>query len=85
MKIENISFNKMSGAGNDFVVFNLNSFSQLNLDKNLVKKICDRHFGVGADGICYGPLPNSPLNVPTMRFFNPDGSKAEKSGNGRSV
>ncbi|HIP70019.1 MAG TPA: diaminopimelate epimerase, partial [Anaerolineae bacterium] len=49
-----------------------------------IRQICDRHFGVGADGICYGPLPDAPLPN-TMRFFNPDGSEAEKSGNGLRV
>ena len=80
MKIENISFNKMSGAGNDFVVFNLNSFSQLNLDKNLVKKICDRHFGIGADGLI--TISNSEKYDFEMNYFNADGTTGSLCGNG---
>ncbi len=50
---------------------------------DMAQKLCDRHFGVGADGICYGPLPHA--NGHAMRFFNPDGSEAEKSGNGLRI
>jgi diaminopimelate epimerase len=57
---------------------------ELPLTPARIRLICDRHLGVGADGICYGPLPQpeSPL---TMRFFNPDGTEAEKSGNGLRI
>ncbi len=46
--------------------------------------LCHRHFGLGADGICYGPLPGEP-GPNRMRFLNPDGSEAEKSGNGLRI
>ncbi len=49
-----------------------------------VRLLCDRHFGIGADGICYGPLPDEP-GPNAMRFLNPDGSEAEKSGNGLRI
>ncbi len=49
----------------------------------LVRLLCDRHLGVGADGICYGPLPSFPPN--TMYFFNPDGTLSGKSGNGLRI
>lgn len=50
---------------------------------SMAPQLCSRHFGVGADGICYGPLPHA--NGHAMRFFNPDGSEAEKSGNGLRI
>ena len=54
------------------------------LSPALIRRLCDRHFGAGADGICTGPLPGQPHPF-TMRFFNPDGSEAEKSGNGLRI
>ena len=58
----------------------------LPLTPNTIQLICNRHFGLGADGICYGPLSNSESTHPhQMRFFNPDGSEAEKSGNGLRI
>ena len=77
-------FHKYTALGNDMIVIDPARFA-LALSPEMIRRICDRHFGVGADGICYGPLPDSPLNVPTMRFFNPDGSEAEKSGNGMRI
>ena len=56
----------------------------LALTPERVRLLCDRHFGIGADGICYGPLPDE-LGVNAMRFLNPDGSEAEKSGNGLRI
>ncbi|PYI85073.1 MAG: diaminopimelate epimerase [Verrucomicrobia bacterium] len=46
--------------------------------------ICHRNFGVGSDGILLGPLP-SPNSGFALRIFNPDGSEAEKSGNGLRI
>ena len=46
-----------------------------------IRRICDRHFGVGADGILYGPL-ESPGDAFGLRLFNPDGGEFEVSGNG---
>ncbi len=80
MKMENISFTKMSGAGNDFVLFNINSFPQLELDKNLVRKICDRHFGIGADGVI--TISNSDNYDFAMNYFNADGTTGSLCGNG---
>ena len=48
--------------------------------KELIQRICNRNFGLGADGILIGPLPHNHLF--SVRIFNPDGSEAEKSGNG---
>lgn len=75
-------FHKYQALGNDMVVLDPATFTRP-LTPELIRRICDRHFGLGADGICYGPLPD--LSPPHMRFFNPDGSEAEKSGNGLRI
>jgi len=56
----------------------------LPLTPERIRVLCHRHYGIGADGICYGPLPDS--NHPhAMKFYNPDGMSAEKSGNGLRI
>ncbi len=78
-----MNFHKYHALGNDMVVIDPAHFL-LPLTPHRIQLICHRHFGVGADGICYGPLPDAPHSR-TMRFFNPDGSEAEKSGNGLRI
>jgi diaminopimelate epimerase len=46
-----------------------------------IRVVCDRNFGIGSDGILFGPLPSKSA-LAGLRIFNPDGSEAEKSGNG---
>jgi diaminopimelate epimerase len=82
MKNMEISFTKMHGIGNDFVVVNClsaGSPSPQNLQENAVW-LCDRKFGVGAD-IVLCVLPSEKADF-LMRMFNPDGSEAEMCGNG---
>jgi diaminopimelate epimerase len=55
----------------------------MELKPEVIRLICDRHLGVGADGILYGPLKDS--KSLKLRIFNPDGSEAEKSGNGLRI
>ena len=76
-----VSFTKMHGIGNDFILMNhLNqnfSTEQLSL---LAKHLCHRKFGVGSDGlILVEPGNRTPYK---MRMFNPDGSESEACGNG---
>ena len=72
------TFWKMHGTGNDFV---LTESSDPDAGwPELAQRICDRHFGVGADGLIIA-LP-SKLAERRMRIFNPDGSEAEMCGNG---
>ncbi len=76
-------FLKYQAMGNDMLVIDPAHFD-IALTPERIRLLCDRHFGVGADGICYGPLTDEPgLNV--MRFLNPDGTEAEKSGNGLRI
>ena len=68
----------MQATGNDFVLIETDE-----TDRNwssLAKAMCNRHFGVGADGLIL-VLPSKTTDI-AMRFFNPDGSEAEACGNG---
>lgn len=70
---------KYHGLGNDYLVFDPNK-NKLELNPHNVALLCNRNFGVGADGVLEGPvLENDRI---TMVVWNPDGSIAEKSGNG---
>ena len=74
-----IKFWKYQGIGNDFVLID-NIDGKAPMTSEFAKKVCDRHFGVGADGILY-VLPGKGTDV-TMRVLNADGSEAEMCGNG---
>src|SRR5258708_3291222 len=71
-------FSKYHGLGNDYLVIDEMALMQ---SPERIRLICDRNFGIGSDGILFGPLP-SKLALAGLRIFNPDGSEAEKSGNG---
>jgi diaminopimelate epimerase len=74
-------FSKMVASGNDFVVTEIkNQKSKIKNLNNLARKICDRKYGVGADGLLV--LEKSRRADIRMRIFNPDGSEAEMCGNG---
>ena len=72
-------FEKWQGCGNDFVLIDATENNFIH-DAKVVEKICDRHFGIGADGVIY-VLPSNVAEV-RMRIFNADGSEAEMCGNG---
>jgi diaminopimelate epimerase len=75
-----LRFTKMNGAGNDFVMFD-NRTGDIRLRPEQISKICDRHRGVGADGILLlEPAANGPDF--RMRYYNRDGGEAEMCGNG---
>lgn len=74
-----IKFTKMHGLGNDFICINYDDVGKYNL-KILSKFICDRHFGIGADGLIL--LTSSKIADCKMRIFNSDGTEAEMCGNG---
>lgn len=74
-----MNFTKMHGAGNDYVY--IDGFSETVADPaNLARKVSDRHFGVGGDGLIL-ILPSERADL-RMRMFNADGSEAEMCGNG---
>ena len=72
-----ISFIKMHGAGNDFIV--IDEIPGLDYVA-LAKKVCNRHLGIGADGLLV--LEHSAKHEHRMRIINSDGSEAEMCGNG---
>ena len=76
-------FFKYHALGNDYIVLDPKSFAP-ELDEARIRLICHRNFGVGSDGILYGPLPSDRAPF-RLRIFNPDGSEAEKSGNGLRI
>jgi len=75
-----MNFTKMSGAGNDFVVVD-NRRLDLPLSRGLIAKLCDRHRGVGADGLLAVEPSGSGADF-RMRYYNADGGEAEMCGNG---
>jgi|AntRauTorckE6833_2_1112554.scaffolds.fasta_scaffold00309_7 diaminopimelate epimerase len=76
-----INFLKMHGLGNDFVMID-DLEDNIENYKDLAIKLCDRHFGIGADGIILIKNTNLDNADFKMRIFNPDGSEAEMCGNG---
>jgi diaminopimelate epimerase len=78
-RVGKMDFTKMQGIGNDFVLIDATSSMPSN-PQQLAKAMCERHFGIGADGVIFAlPSEKAPLK---MRIFNPDGSEAEMCGNG---
>ncbi len=69
--------------GNDYVVIEPKNISQV-LTYEQIKRICHRNYGIGSDGILYGPLDTEKADF-ALKIFNPDGSEAEKSGNGLRI
>ena len=76
----NIAFTKYHALGNDYLVIDPKHLSAP-LTTEQVRLICHRNFGVGSDGILLGPLPATTAKC-ALKIYNPDGSIAEKSGNG---
>jgi diaminopimelate epimerase len=77
-----VDFKKYHGLGNDYLVIDPN-VQDFAMTQENIRLICDRNFGVGSDGILYGPRFEG--DMPSLRIFNPDGSEAEKSGNGLRI
>lgn len=73
-----MNFTKMQGLGNDFIVFAGGTELPANAS-DLALKLCDRHFGIGADGLVY-LLPSQKADY-MMRIINSDGTEAEQCGN----
>ena len=73
------NFEKWQGCGNDFVMIDSRLDGKIDSAEK-ISKLCDRHFGIGADGVIY--VLNSDIAEVRMRIFNADGSEAEMCGNG---
>jgi len=80
-----ITFHKYEGAGNDFIMIN-NLNGQIKLKPSQTKLLCDRHLGIGADGVILIEKPSLAGNSSKagffMNYYNSDGSVAEMCGNG---
>lgn len=81
--VSRMQFWKYHALGNDYLVMDPKDLpAPLTIEQ--VKIICHRNFGVGSDGILLGPLPSTKAPF-GLRIYNPDGSQAEKSGNGLRI
>lgn len=79
-------FHKYHALGNDYIVLDPRDFPSWTPAPTVeqIRVVCHRNFGVGSDGILWGPLPSKQSEF-GLRIFNPDGSEAEKSGNGLRI
>ena len=75
-----LRFTKMNGAGNDFILID-NRAGEIHLDRSQIARLCDRHRGVGADGVLLFEKASNNADF-RMRYFNADGGEAEMCGNG---
>jgi diaminopimelate epimerase len=78
-----MKFYKYHALGNDYIVINPNDIDK-ELSTSQIKLICHRNYGIGSDGILFGPIKTDKADF-SLRIFNPDGSEAEKSGNGLRI
>lgn len=76
----NVKFHKYQGSGNDFVLLNNRYNTYSNLTTEQIAHLCDRHFGIGADGLML--LENSQGHDFKMVYFNSDGRQSTMCGNG---
>lgn len=75
-----IYFQKWQGAGNDFIIIDNRKNQASGLNPKTISRLCDRHFGIGADGLMLiGPSKDFDFE---MRYYNSDGHSAEMCGNG---
>lgn len=83
-KMDNPMFKltKYHALGNDYLVLDARTYKAIT--ELQIKQICHRNFGLGSDGILLGPLQSNKADF-GLRIFNPDGSEAEKSGNGLRI
>src|ERR1700733_6851841 len=78
-----LAFTKYHALGNDYLVVDPKNLTSA-LTSAQIRTICHRNFGIGSDGILEGPLPSKKAQF-GLRIYNPDGSEAEKSGNGLRI
>lgn len=77
----NLQFFKYQGAGNDFILLDART-SRVELSQEQIRLMCDRNFGIGADGLMYLEKPRHDGDHFYMVYFNADGSESTMCGNG---
>ncbi len=78
-----LKFEKYEGLGNDFVLYNvIESGDDFPQHPEFISKVCDRHLGIGGDGVLLFSPPDKPENLVKMVYFNGDGARAEICVNG---
>jgi diaminopimelate epimerase len=78
-----MEFEKYHALGNDYLVFDPQG-KDISFSEKKIIRICHRNFGLGSDGILLGPTNSDQADF-KLRILNPDGSEAEKSGNGLRI
>ena len=78
-----MKYTKYHALGNDYIVIHP-AGSTNGMSRDMIRLICHRNYGVGSDGILFGPLNSQSCDF-GLKIFNPDGSEAEKSGNGLRI
>jgi len=73
-------FHRYHGLGNDYLVCHQSVAALLSNEQ--IQRLCDRHYGIGSDGLL---IDHDDADIPSLRIINPDGSEAEKSGNGLRI
>jgi len=77
-----LSFSKYHGLGNDFVLMDCREAGSPAVSPDEAQRMCDRNFGIGADGVIFVLPPDVPDAQYRMRIYNSDGSEPEMCGNG---
>lgn len=77
-----LKFTKMHGIGNDFIVIDAVTTTPIKLSPSKIRKLADRHFGIGCDQLLIVEAPTEPDVDFNYRIFNSDGSEVEQCGNG---
>lgn len=75
-----IPFCKFHGTGNDFIIINKIKSQNIDLNTDIIKQLCNRHFGIGADGLM--TLLSSDNYDFEMKYYNSDGKEGSMCGNG---
>lgn len=78
-----LSFSKYHALGNDYLVVDDESWGAI-LTRDAIRRVCDRNYGIGSDGILVRKVPTADEPF-RLQIWNPDGSEAEKSGNGLRI
>ena len=78
-----MTFHKYHALGNDYIVLDPSEF-RTDITEEVIRRICHRNYGIGSDGILFGPTDTEEADF-ALCIFNPDGSEAEKSGNGLRI